>query len=434
MSMALVAADADEDLPVAARRGQLADVKKLLEAGAPLEGKNQYGATALYLAVFNGHTEVALLLLEKGANPNVTDTFYKSSILDSALQKQRAEIVKALIGKGVAVSSRQLNMVVGGGGIPTLQAALTAFFKPEDLTAALKAAIDAKKAEAAAILRKAGAAEPKLVAVAAEALAGYAGEYVSAAIPLPIRVVAEAGVLKAQAEGQPQFTLSTDSATEFSYAMAGVKMVFDGKGGFTMHQGGQQFPFVKKGSAGAPVIRKVPETVLAGYAGIYVTDQMPMEISVSGQEGQIRIHPTGQAQVTLRSDSDTEFSFGPGNLRVVFDSKGGFTLHQGGQQIPFVKKGSAGAPVARRVPETVLAGYAGTYASSQMPLEITVSGQEGNLHIQATGQPKLPLRSESDTEFGFAPANVRVVFSGTEGFTLHQGGQEFEFKKKAGGK
>ena len=26
---------------VAARRGQLADVKKLLEAGAPLEGKNQ---------------------------------------------------------------------------------------------------------------------------------------------------------------------------------------------------------------------------------------------------------------------------------------------------------------------------------------------------------------------------------------------------------
>ena len=134
MSVSLVAADAGEDLQVAARRGQLADVKKLLEAGAPLEGKNQYGATALYLAVFNGHTEVALLLLEKGANPNVTDTFYKSSILDSALQKQRAEIVKALIGKGVAVSSRQLNMVVGGGGIPTLQAALTAFFKPEDLT------------------------------------------------------------------------------------------------------------------------------------------------------------------------------------------------------------------------------------------------------------------------------------------------------------
>lgn len=41
MSMALVAASLDEELQVAARRGQLADVKKLLEAGAPLEGKNQ---------------------------------------------------------------------------------------------------------------------------------------------------------------------------------------------------------------------------------------------------------------------------------------------------------------------------------------------------------------------------------------------------------
>ncbi len=246
MSTALVAADSGEELQVAARRGQLADVKKLLEAGAPLEGKNQYGATPLYMAVFNGHTEVALLLMNKGANPNVTDTFYKSSILDGALQTGRVEIVRALIAKGVPVSSRLLNMVVRGGNVPTLQAALTAACKPEDLTAALKAAIDDKKVDAATILRKAGAAEPKFITVSDETLAGYAGEYVSAAIPGLIRVVAEAGVLKAQPEGQPQFTLSTDSATEFSFAAAGVKMLFDGKGGFTLHQGGREIVFKKK--------------------------------------------------------------------------------------------------------------------------------------------------------------------------------------------
>ena len=109
--MALFAAEPGEDLQVAARRGQLAEVKKLLDAGAPLESKNQYGATPLYLAVFNGHTEVALFLLEKGANPNVTDTFYKSSIIDSALQKERPEIIKALIARGGPVSQRQLAMV-----------------------------------------------------------------------------------------------------------------------------------------------------------------------------------------------------------------------------------------------------------------------------------------------------------------------------------
>ena len=63
MSVALFAADPSEDLQVAARRGQLAEVKKLLEAGAPLKGNNQYGATPLYMAVLNGHTEVALLPL-----------------------------------------------------------------------------------------------------------------------------------------------------------------------------------------------------------------------------------------------------------------------------------------------------------------------------------------------------------------------------------
>ena len=104
----------------------------------------------------------------------MTDTFYKTSILDGALQKGRTEIVRALVAKGVPVSPRQLNMVVGGGDVPTLQAGLTA---------ALKAAISARKDEAAAIFRKAGAAEPKLVEVSAETLAGYAGEYISSPNP-----------------------------------------------------------------------------------------------------------------------------------------------------------------------------------------------------------------------------------------------------------
>ena len=77
---------------------------------------------------------------------------------------------------------------------------------------------------------------------------------------------------------------------------------------------------------------------MAGYAGVYVTEQMPMEITVSGQEGQIRIYPTGQTQVTLRSDSDTEFSFAPAKVRVVFSGRGSFTLYQGGQEIVFKKK------------------------------------------------------------------------------------------------
>ena len=341
LSIPLFAADPGEDLQVAARRGQLADVKKLLDSGAPLESKNQYGATPLYLAVFNGHSEVALLLLEKGANPNVTDTFYKSSILDSALQKQKAEIVKALIGRGVPVSLRQLNMTIGGGDIPTLQAALSAPFKPEDLTSALKTAIQAKKDEAAALLRKAGAAEPKSFSIPKETLTTYAGEYTSAAIPLGIKVSVDGESLKAQADGQPEIALSADSPTEFSFAMAGLKMVFDGKDGFLLHQGGQQFPFFKKGSANAPVIRKVDDEKLSALSGVYATTLAPMEITVSSGAGILSIQATNQPKIPLTSDSDTEFSFKPANIRLVFSGKGAFTLFQSGKEIPFQKKAGA---------------------------------------------------------------------------------------------
>lgn len=340
LSASLVFADPGEDLLVAARRGQLAEVTKLLAAGAPIEAKNQYGATPLYLAVFNGHTEVAKFLLEKGANPNVTDTFYKSSVLDSALQKQKAEIVKALVASGAAVSPRQLNMAVGAD-IPTLQAALTAAFKPEDLTGALKAAIAAKKDDAAAVLRKAGAKEPVNVNLSPETLASYAGEYASAAIPLGIKVTAVEGGLKAQADGQQEFPLSAESQTEFSFAMAGIKMVFDQKGGFVLHQGGRQFPFVKKGSAGAPEIRKVAADVLARYAGDYKTDAAPIEISLSGKDGQLVVDIPGQPQFPLKSESDTEFSFAAAGVKVVFNGGGKFTLFQRGKEIVFVKKESA---------------------------------------------------------------------------------------------
>ncbi|MBI2689404.1 MAG: ankyrin repeat domain-containing protein [Acidobacteria bacterium] len=246
IGIGLVAADAGDDLQIAARRGQLAEVKRLLEAGAPIESKNQYGATPLYMAVFNGHSEVAALLLDKGANPNVTDTFYKSSIIDSALQKQKPEFVRRLIAKGAAVTGRQLNQVIAGGDIPTLEALLTATLKPEELAAGLKTAISAKKDGAAALLRKAGAAEPKLVVVSAETLKAYAGDYVSQVVPLSIRVSADGGELKAQAEGQQQFTLSAESEREFSFALAGIRMVFDGNGGFTLHQGGREIPYKKK--------------------------------------------------------------------------------------------------------------------------------------------------------------------------------------------
>jgi len=327
-------ADPGEDLHTAARRGQLAEVKKLLEAGAPLEWKNQYGSTPLFMAVFNRHAEVALLLLEKGANPNVTDTFYKSSLIDGALQKQLTEVVKAVLANGVTLTGRQLNMTVGMGNAALLQAALQHKFTPAELEGALKAAITVKKDDMAAVLRKAGAPEPKIEVVSAETLAAYAGDYASQTIPLPVKILNEGGQLKIQAEGQQAAPLTADSATEFSFAPANLKVTFK-KDGFTLQQGGQNIEFMRK-SMMAPG-KKVDMAVLSKYTGEYSSTDIPLKLDVTAAEGILHVQATGQPKFTMTAESDTVFTLASLGAKFTFDGAAAITLEQGGRTIKFTK-------------------------------------------------------------------------------------------------
>ena len=82
-----------------------------------------------------------------------------------------------------------------------------------------------------------------------------------------------------------------------------------------------------------------------------------------------------------------------------------------------------------KIDNSVLQKYVGTYASSEIPLKITVSTKNGELIAQATGQPSFPLTPKSDTEFVFQTAGVEMVFEENK-FTLKQGGQKFKFTKE----
>jgi ankyrin repeat protein len=57
----------------AARQGALAGVRALADAGANLDATDPDRTTALNIAVINAHYDVAALLLEKGADPNIAD-------------------------------------------------------------------------------------------------------------------------------------------------------------------------------------------------------------------------------------------------------------------------------------------------------------------------------------------------------------------------
>ncbi|KAJ0391259.1 hypothetical protein ATCC90586_012090 [Pythium insidiosum] len=58
----------EDELLTAARKGKIADVKKLLDAGVDVSAGQGSGSTALHYAAFYKHTDVVELLLEYGAH------------------------------------------------------------------------------------------------------------------------------------------------------------------------------------------------------------------------------------------------------------------------------------------------------------------------------------------------------------------------------
>lgn len=62
----------DEKLLIAARDGDLKQIKPLVEEGANAQAANEQGATSLHAAALNGHRDVVAFLLRRGAPVNHT--------------------------------------------------------------------------------------------------------------------------------------------------------------------------------------------------------------------------------------------------------------------------------------------------------------------------------------------------------------------------
>ena len=87
--------DRAEALAEAARKGDAAAVKKLLDEGVDVNTKFRYGATALSYACDRGHLDVVKLLLDRGADVNVRDTFYSATPLTWAVSPAQGPQARA---------------------------------------------------------------------------------------------------------------------------------------------------------------------------------------------------------------------------------------------------------------------------------------------------------------------------------------------------
>ena len=79
-------------LMYAARQGALAAARTLAGAGADLSLTDPDGTTATVVAIINGHYDVAAMLVEKGADPNIADTAGMAALYAAVDMKTLGEV------------------------------------------------------------------------------------------------------------------------------------------------------------------------------------------------------------------------------------------------------------------------------------------------------------------------------------------------------
>ena len=89
----------------ASQSGELEEVKRLLNAGAEVNTKDNDGRTALMAASRYGHTEIAKVLISKGADVNARDMIGYTALTMSCVTGH-TEIVKFLISNGADVNAK----------------------------------------------------------------------------------------------------------------------------------------------------------------------------------------------------------------------------------------------------------------------------------------------------------------------------------------
>ncbi len=216
----------------AVRKGDLAAVTALLDKGADVNAKFRYGATALFKAAERGHTEIVKLLLARGADVKVKDTFYGATAMTWALSNGHVETVRALLEKDSSSVDDVLMTGVREGNVALVEAALAkGGVKPETLTAALAALMDDKEKSAIAqMLIKAGAVPP--VEIDAATLQTYVGRYRNEqGVELSLTLKDGKPFLGAPG-GQPPFALMAIDKTNFRpTAFEGLVVTVNVEGG-----------------------------------------------------------------------------------------------------------------------------------------------------------------------------------------------------------
>ncbi|XVF56826.1 hypothetical protein PTKIN_Ptkin06aG0151500 [Pterospermum kingtungense] len=94
-----------DSLCLAARKGEVRTIQRLIENGAVINGRDQHGWTALHRASFKGRIEAVRMLIDKGIDVDSKDEDGYTA-LHCTVESGHTEVVELLVKKGADVEAR----------------------------------------------------------------------------------------------------------------------------------------------------------------------------------------------------------------------------------------------------------------------------------------------------------------------------------------
>jgi hypothetical protein len=148
----------------------------------------------------------------------------------------------------------------------------------------------------------------------------------------------------------------------------------------------------------------------------------------------------GDEEKAVLPAAGDRFYFGPKDLtwfRILRQPDGAHVMeiHPAEAAAPARSLRTGPVPAAFEVARSVLQSYVGTYKTETIAVTVELAAN-GRLTITPAGQPALPMRPVSNTEFRIDGTPMRIVFHPEHGkvnrFTLYRGARELHGTRTGG--